>query len=191
MNVKVRYTAADLESFPDDGLRREVIGGELFMPPAPSPFHQRALRILLWEIEAHLHTFNEPTGEVFIAPLDVILGLDGVQPDLSYISNDRAHFITAKNVAGPPDWAIEILSTDRKYDLETKRSLYERSGVIAYWAVDLESERVHTWEWRSGTQAVLERDATATVSVLPGLKISLSELFDKIEALRRAVRSKE
>jgi Uma2 family endonuclease len=190
MTLKVRYTAADLESFPDDGLRREVIGGELFMPPAPSPAHQRASRILVRQIENHLETFDSPPGEVFYAPLSVILGLDGVEPDVFYISNDRAHFITDKNVAGPPDWAIEILSTDRKYDLETKHSLYQRSGVIAYWAVDLESERVYTWEWRSGAEAVLERDATATVSVLPGLEIALSDLFDKIEALRRAVRSK-
>lgn len=190
MTVKVRYTAADLESFPDDGLRREVIGGELYVPPAPNPFHQRASTILIWMIESHLQSFPESPGLVFAASLDVTLGLDGVQPDVVYVSNDRAHFITDKKVAGPPDWAIEILSSDRKYDLETKRSLFERSGVIAYWAVDLEAEHVHAWEWRSGTSSVLERDAVARVSVLPGFEIALSGFFDKIEALRRTIRSK-
>jgi hypothetical protein len=37
MTVKVRYTATDLELFPEDNVRREVIGGELFMPPALTP----------------------------------------------------------------------------------------------------------------------------------------------------------
>lgn len=189
MTVKPRYTAADLETFPEDNARREVIGGELFLPPAPNTDHQRASRMLLWIIEAHLQSLDEVPGEVFTAPFDVVLGLDGVQPDLFYISNDRSHFITQKNVAGPPDWVIEILSSDGKHDLETKRSLYQRSGVIAYWAVDLDAERVYAWDWCSGTEQIFERDAKATVSVLPGLEINLSSLFAKLEVLRGALRS--
>ncbi len=33
----------DLESFPDDNLRREILGGELFVTPSPSRRHQRGL----------------------------------------------------------------------------------------------------------------------------------------------------
>jgi Uma2 family endonuclease len=191
MTVKPRYTAADLEAFPEDNVRREVIGGELFVPPVPDPYHQRASMILGWMIESHLQSMLEPPGLIFTAPFDVTLGLDGVQPDLVYVSNDRLHYITDKKVAGPPDWAIEILLSNRKYDLDTKHSLYRRSGVIAYWAVDLVAERVHAWDWRSGTEKTFERDAKATVSVLPGLEIDLSSLFAKIEALRRTIRGEK
>jgi Uma2 family endonuclease len=130
-------------------------------------------------IEQHLRSFDVPPGEVFYAPFDVILGLDGVQPDLLYISSDRAHFITAKNAAGPPDWIIEILSSDRKHDLETKRSLYQRSGVIVYWVVDPTTRTIHVWDWHSGTETIIEGDAMAAVRVLPGLQVPLERVFEK------------
>jgi len=39
-----RYTAEEVRRFPDDGLRYEVIRGELFVSPAPGTSHQRAVR---------------------------------------------------------------------------------------------------------------------------------------------------
>ena len=38
-----RYTAEEVRKFPDDGLRYEVIRGELFVSPAPGVPHQVAL----------------------------------------------------------------------------------------------------------------------------------------------------
>ena len=39
-----RYTAEEVRRFPDDGLRYEVIRGELLVSPAPGTAHQRAVR---------------------------------------------------------------------------------------------------------------------------------------------------
>ena len=39
-----RYTAAAVRRFPDDGLRYEVICGELFVSPAPGTPYRRASR---------------------------------------------------------------------------------------------------------------------------------------------------
>jgi len=41
-----RYTAEEVRRFPDDGLRYEVIRGELLVSPAPGTSHQRAVRDL-------------------------------------------------------------------------------------------------------------------------------------------------
>jgi len=41
MSVTTRLlTAEDLDQFPDDGKRREIIAGELYVRPAPSIAHQ-------------------------------------------------------------------------------------------------------------------------------------------------------
>jgi len=37
-----RFTSADLEAFPDDGKRYEIIDGELYVSKQPHIYHQRA-----------------------------------------------------------------------------------------------------------------------------------------------------
>ena len=44
------WTVEMVHALPDDGNRYEVIDGELFVTPAPSPVHQRAVRELLYLI---------------------------------------------------------------------------------------------------------------------------------------------
>jgi hypothetical protein len=41
-----KYTWADLLAFPEDGKRREIIGGVLYVAAAPSKRHQRLLKRL-------------------------------------------------------------------------------------------------------------------------------------------------
>ena len=55
-------------------------------------------------------------------------------PDLLYLSRERARFLTEKNLQGPPDLVIEILSpSTRLRDERLKRELYERVAVQEYW----------------------------------------------------------
>jgi Uma2 family endonuclease len=75
------WTAEIVRALPDDGNRYEVIGGELFVTPAPSWTHQRAVgelfRILMPYLEEHA------LGDAIIAPADVLFGpKDMVEPDL-------------------------------------------------------------------------------------------------------------
>jgi hypothetical protein len=65
-----RYTAEEVRRFPDDGLRYEVIRGELFVSPAPGTSHRRARRgnrdHLLHE-QAH----RPPPSEYWIVDLEL------------------------------------------------------------------------------------------------------------------------
>ena len=79
--LKRRWTADDLADLPDDGQRYEVIDGELFVTPAPSLRHQRAIfelaRILADYVE------SEGIGDMIIAPADVRFSdARNVQPDV-------------------------------------------------------------------------------------------------------------
>ena len=82
-------TYEDLLLFPDDGKRRELVGGRLYVTAAPSTRHQRVLLALSWELESFLRC--NPFGELLVAPLDVVFSAsDVVEPDLLFVGRERA-----------------------------------------------------------------------------------------------------
>ena len=176
-----KLTYADYVRFPDDGLRHEIIGGEHYVTPSPATRHQRISRNLLHLIQSYLDT--HPIGEVFSAPFDVLLSeWDIVVPDLIYLSNERAHFLTSKNLQGPPDLVIEILSPGtRSRDKQLKRQLYERVGASEYWLVDPKENFVEVYrrgsteEFQSPSRYL--RADVLTTPILPGLELSLDRVL--------------
>jgi Uma2 family endonuclease len=125
-----RLTYDDFLLFPDDGQRHELIDGEHYVSPSPSVRHQRLLRRLSTAIDTYL-TAHPEAGEVFFAPLDVVLSnYDVVEPDLLVIAADQQDISTEKHVTGPPALVVEILSPGtRKVDEKTKYRLFDRTGV--------------------------------------------------------------
>jgi Uma2 family endonuclease len=178
----IRYTYEDYLNFPDDGRRHELIDGEHFVTPAPLRRHQKLSGRLMFALEAWLR--KHPTGEVYAAPLDVILSdVDVVEPDILFVSNERAE-VLGKWVHGAPDLVVEILSpSTRRVDEITKRRLYERVGVREYWIVDGEIEAVKVYRRQDdGTfprVADLSREEGHSLEtpLLPGFSLSLAELF--------------
>ena len=137
----IKLTYEDYCNTPDDE-RYELLDGDLVMTPAPRVSHQKAVI----KLGAHLFYFVEEheLGVVLSSPCDVVLSdTDVVQPDLLFVSNERAHIITEANVQGAPDLVVEILSpatADR--DLIVKRALYAKHGVKEYWIVDTDAKTV-------------------------------------------------
>ena len=105
------WTYDDYARLPDNGMRYEVIEGELYMGPALSPRHQRVIVALLRHLLEYLQ--RQPIGEVLISPIDVILSDDmatPVQPDLLFIAKDRLDIVKEKFIVGVPDLIVEVLS---------------------------------------------------------------------------------
>ncbi|MDQ6781916.1 MAG: Uma2 family endonuclease [Actinomycetota bacterium] len=128
------FVYADLEALPEDGYRREIIGGTLVVNPAPLGRHQQASGALFSLLRA-----AAPSRLLVIAaPYDWRLGDGGsVQPDLMVV--DRSDF----DPDGPfpasaiPTLVVEILSpSNAEQDRTLKRAVYQRQGVPAYWMVD-------------------------------------------------------
>ena len=178
----VKLTYDDFLLFPDDGKRHELIDGEHYVTPSPNMRHQQisinlTLMIGGW-LEAHPH------GRLFYAPLDVVFSkFDVLEPDILYVSNERAHVLTKPNVQGAPDLVIEIGSPGtRQRDETIKRRLYERSDVLEYWIVDPDIEVVRVYR-RNGDRFAkpveLSREAgeVLTTSLLPGLELPLARIF--------------
>jgi Uma2 family endonuclease len=182
-NPGVKLTYDDFVLFPDDGKRHELIDGEHYVTPSPNRKHQRVsgnlhLLIGMW-LEEH------PVGQIYFAPFDVIFSMfDVVEPDLLYMSNERAaQVLTDANVKGAPELVVEIGSkATRKRDETIKRRLYERSGVSEYWVVDPEIDVIRVYRRDAqgfGRPQELRAEAgdTLTTPLLPGLSLPLSRIF--------------
>jgi len=179
----VKLTFDDFVHFPDDGKRHELIDGEHYVTPSPNLGHQRILGKLHLVIGNYL--VANPIGEVFFAPLDVVMSqYDVVEPDLLFVSRERAATVLApEHVRGVPDLVVEVASKGtRKRDETIKRALYERTGVSEYWIVDPKSEVVRVYRNRAAgfePAVELQRDAggTLTTVLLPSLEIPLDQIF--------------
>jgi Uma2 family endonuclease len=169
---------ADLASFPDDGLRRELIGGQLFVTPSPITRHQQIVFRLTGMFYAHLSEHGG--GEAFHAPYDVVLSdNDVVEPDLIFIAEAQSDIVGERNVIGVPAVLIEVLSEARR-DRVVKRDLYERFGVPEYWIVDGEADRVEVYrnvDGRYGKPQILESGDILTLESLPGFAIEVTTLL--------------
>jgi len=178
----LKWTYSDLLLFPDDGKRHELIDGEHIMSPSPFTKHQRILRQLFYALERFLREHS--LGEIFIAPMDVVLSdFDVVEPDLLFIASEHASIITEKHIMGVPDLVVEILSEGtRKQDEIVKRRLYEQYGVQEYWIVDPELESVKVYRMQDGRfvrgaeLSVTAGGALAT-PLFPELTIPLYNIF--------------
>lgn len=179
-----KLTYEDFRDFPADGKRHELIDGEHFMSPAPYLKHQR----LVLALGAILREFVKRTGagEVFVAPVDVVLSdFDVVEPDLAFVSKTRRDILTEANIQGAPDLVVEVLSdSTRRHDLVTKRRLYGRFGVREYWVVDPVVDNVlvfvlagFTLERRA--ELALEARDLLKSELLPGFELPLTELFEE------------
>lgn len=172
-------TYADLEAFPEDNVRREIIDGELIVSPSPEKRHQVILGRLFVAFSVYLQEHGG--AEVILAPFDVQLSEhDVVQPDLLVVAAARAEIAAERPVRGAPDLVIEILSQDTRYDRVRKRDLYARSGVQTYWIVDPESDRIEVLVLggdRYERPQVLEVGDTLTVAFLQGLEIDVAAVL--------------
>ena len=178
-----KFTYEDYLLFPNDGKRHEIIDGDHYVTPAPRTKHQRISTNLLGCLYVYIQ--KSKGGKVFAAPTDVVLSeLDVVQPDLLYISPARTSIITGKNIQGPPDLVVEILSeTSRKTDEIIKRKLYERSQIPEYWIIDpeLETVKIYRLSDQSYTRTAelsLESNSTLPTPLLPNWELFLHLLFE-------------
>lgn len=177
-----KLTYQDYLRFPEDGKRHEILDGEHYVTPAPSLGHQRAVVNLVYLLEDFLR--RNPLGQLLPAPFDVVLSQhDLVQPDLLFVSSERAGVLNEKNARGAPDLVIEVLSlSTRRVDEGIKRRRYEHLGVEEYWLVDPQRRTMRVFRRVGSTfgpplDLAAEAGDVLATPLLAGLRIQVSEIF--------------
>src|SRR5512144_479572 len=177
-----RFTYEDYARLPDDR-RYEVIDGEVFVTPAPTPFQQ----IVKQRIEEFLlhHVKSSRLGMILDAPCDVVLSrFDVLQPDILFISSGRLQMVGEKYISDAPDLVVEVLSPGtRRRDRTLKAKRYARFGVREMWIADPDRKTIEVHVNAAETfrrHAAYAGKDGLTSPLLPGLEIPLEQVFAEI-----------
>ena len=172
-------TVEDYRATPE-GSRYQLIEGDLIMAPAPNMFHQS----IAWNLSQLLGGYlaTRPVGRAFFAPCDVYLSEhDVVQPDVLFVANANLGILQDDGVHGAPDLVIEVLSpATAQLDKKSKRRIYARAGVKELWLVDPLLLQIQLYDFardRAKPVRLIEEDESFTTALLPGLTISVAEIF--------------
>jgi Uma2 family endonuclease len=146
--------------------------------PAPNPLHQRVSRRLQQQLVEFYHRTGR--GEVFDAPIDVILGPhDILEPDLVVVTSSE--HITTRGIEAAPLLVVEILSpSTRSQDRGVKRARYAQLGVPNYWLVDADARRIECFGLTQGKYVLLVEGHDSDVlhhDTWEGLEIRLEPLW--------------
>lgn len=180
---QIRWTTADLELFPDDSNRYEIIDGELLVTRAPHWEHQQTCV----KIATQLEIWSEQTnlGKTAFAPGIIFTDTDNVIPDVVWSSNERLAEIidTAGHLTGAPELVIEVLSPgdkQEKRDRQLKLKLYSIQGVKEYWIFDRQKQQVEVYRRQNNVlklAATLFKTDYLTSPLLPGFSCALESIF--------------
>ncbi|MBI4443603.1 MAG: Uma2 family endonuclease [Acidobacteria bacterium] len=165
---------------PDDGKQYEVIDGELFITPAPKPRHQKIVLRLAKELSDFV--MKNSLGEVFVAPVDVILDQYTVlEPDVLFIRQHRLEIVKEEAIEGAPDLVVEVLSPSTFYkDLRKKMTAYSQFGVQEYWIADSETQTIEIYTRRDDKLQLAQKFSsgeTVASALLPGLRLAVKDVF--------------
>jgi Uma2 family endonuclease len=136
------WTTDDLDALPEDGIRRELIDGVIFVSPSPTVNHQIIAGRLMVALE-------ETCPEEWVVTQGVEIRISRVRS----LTQDVLVTTAAAAARNPSKFqphevvlAVEIVSpTSRAMDRLMKPALYAQAGVPFYWRVEFEDDIVvHT-----------------------------------------------
>ena len=176
-----RVSRAEFEAFResrDDGMRYELLAGEILVTPAPATIHQRIAFALVRLLIPHIPDAHE----LLFAPVDVVLpsaddlGDTVLQPDLLIT---RSVDVAPRDIPVPPLLVVEILSpTTWRRDLNDKLRAYARAGVPHYWVVSPTAPSVTVFAQDPGRSdsygQVGHAEGGAVLSVAEPLQLSVT-----------------
>jgi Uma2 family endonuclease len=175
-------TVAEYFNTPVTVLPTELRFGVLRAADAPTPRHQSMVAALYRALDRHVRTHR--LGRVWFAPVDVILDAERaliVQPDLMFISNERASIVRDR-VCGAPDLVIEVLSPEPRVGRTDERiQWFAQYHVRECWLVHQERREVAVIEFANGRvserRTCLAREPIRS-AILPDFSETLHDLLE-------------
>jgi Uma2 family endonuclease len=138
--VVPRYTLRDLDSFPDDGSRYELLDGVLLVTPGPAPLHELVASALFGALTQYL----QPAGvaRVFSRGTVELEPNVHLEPDILVVPRDALGAGIARDTRWTSirRWWLAVEVSGRgstTYDRDFKTPAYLTLGVREVWRVDL------------------------------------------------------
>jgi Uma2 family endonuclease len=167
------YTVDDLENFPDDGNRYELLDGVLLVTPQAAASHQ----IVASRIQTELAISLQKPGLAHVVGPGAVVRMPNtqLQPDI---------LVYPARFSPSTDWrkitehwlAVEVLSrSSRIYDREFKRDAYFALGLRQVWLVDWRDRSVEVCAAKGKSSVV--RDTIRWRIAGADVAINLLEVF--------------
>jgi Uma2 family endonuclease len=174
-------TADQLFNLPSDGMRRELVRGEIFILNPADGEHGAIAHEIAWLSEQHVRRHG--IGRLFAAETGFLLDRnpDTVRaPDVAFIRKERidAGGIPATFISGAPDLAVEVLSPgDRASEVEAKVADWLQHGTAVVWVVNPRQSTVSVHRSGQGPQLLTAGDFLEDTDLLAGFKVRVGDFF--------------
>lgn len=181
ISPEIIYTEADLERLSLEGLRYELIRGELIEMP-PAGFYHGALTDLLTS-RVSVYVQDNDLGMGTAAETGFKTGQDPdtvMAPDWAFIAKDRLPAEWPRKGFMPvvPDLVLETRSPeDTKREVINKAQEWLSAGVRIVWALDPLARTLTVYRPGEEPQALGPNDTLSGEEVLPGFTYPLNKLF--------------
>jgi Uma2 family endonuclease len=172
------YTVDDLEKFPDDGNRYELLDGVLLVTPQAAAVHQ----VVVSRIQGELIVALQKTGLAHVVGPGAVerRPRTQLQPDILVYPARFAPITDWRKIT--EHWlAVEVLSpSSRMYDREFKRDAYFALGLQQVWLVDWRDESVEVCTAKGKSRVV--RDTIRWRIAGTEVELALPEVFAGLAA---------
>jgi Uma2 family endonuclease len=174
-------TAEELFKMPDDGMRHELVKGELrTMPPAGA---EHGFVAIVAGAQVLNHVKANRLGWVFAAETGFTIerGPDTVRaPDVAFVAAGRFPDgrppRTFADLA--PDLAVEVLSpSDRPREVREKVLQWIEAGVRLVWVISPSARSVTVYRSNGSTRVLSAADQLDGEDVLPGFTCAVQDLL--------------
>jgi Uma2 family endonuclease len=175
-------TAEELFRMPDDGMRHELIRGELTTMTHAGYEHGRVAAEIGGLLGSHARrtgsgvTVAAETGFILARNPDTVRA-----PDAAFIAKDRAEAIgrTPKYWPEAPALAVEVISpSDTYHEVRDKALEWLAAGSKMVLVLDPSKRTATVYRGQGEAHAYSEQDTLDLNDVVPGFSVSVAELFD-------------
>jgi len=178
----IRMTADDLLRLPDDGIRHELIAGELHELALEGGEHGYVAGHATGCLRLFLEQRSEIGGGFFAAETGFRLSRDPDNvraPDVAYVGPDRLAEARARGFPElAPDFVVEVVSpNDTAAEIQQKMDEWLHAGVRLAWVLYPATRSAMVYRPDRAVDLLHADDTITAEPVLPGFACRLGDLF--------------
>lgn len=175
-------TADELLRLPDDGMRHELVRGELSTMPPGGDEHGDLASTFHFSLTAHVRA--QRLGRTYVADTGYLLTRDPDTvraPDVAFVRRDRVDATGRLRGfrEGAPDLVVEVISPNDLYtEVDEKVAEYLEHGAQLVFVVNPRRRTVTRHRPGEPVRVLTEDDVLDGDDVVPGWTLAVRELFE-------------
>jgi Uma2 family endonuclease len=174
-------TADEFLALPNDGIRRELVGGELCEMTPAGWQHGRVAGNVAGELRTYVLANRLGVMTTAEASYRLVADPDTVRvPDVAFVTRERVQAVGDPTGfwPGAPDLAVEVVSPNDRYsEVREKVNEYLDAGTRMVIIVDPPSRTVTVYRSRTTRIDLTEDDVLDGDDVVPGWKLPVHDIF--------------